>query len=118
MLKMILPPHAFYGRGPQEGSILFLTDDSSAERNALNLCYSKLFRLLCTFHLLQAFWRWLHDSKHYINKEYHTHIMMKMKKIGYVLSNAEMDAYYRELKEEFYNSYPKLQRHFKLLWER
>src|SRR6266511_3211895 len=66
---MILPPHAFYGRGSQTGPILFLTDDSSAERNALELCYPKGIRLLCTFHILQAFWRWIYDSKHNIKKE-------------------------------------------------
>ena len=53
---MILPPHTFYSRGPQTGPILFITDDSSAERNTLELCYPKAIRLLCTFHLLQAFW--------------------------------------------------------------
>ena len=57
MLKTILPLYAFYGCGPQTGPILFLTDDSNAERNALELCYPKAIRLLCTFHLLQAFWR-------------------------------------------------------------
>src|SRR5688572_9948119 len=118
MLKTILPPHAFYGRGPQEGPILFLTDDSSAERNALELCYPKTFRLLCTFHLLQAFWRWWHNSKHRINKDDRVLIITKMKKIVYALSNAEMETYYCEFKQEFYKPYPHLQRHFELLWER
>ena len=38
LLKTILPEYAFYGRGMQ-GPILFLTDDSTAERNALNTCW-------------------------------------------------------------------------------
>ncbi|RGB31967.1 hypothetical protein C1646_763435 [Rhizophagus diaphanus] len=38
LLKTILPQHAFFGRGPQVGPKVFLTDDSSAERNALELC--------------------------------------------------------------------------------
>ncbi|CAG8753513.1 9471_t:CDS:2, partial [Funneliformis caledonium] len=46
MLKIILSSYAFYGCGPQTGPILFLTDDSSAERNALELCYPKGFCLL------------------------------------------------------------------------
>ncbi|CAB5396223.1 unnamed protein product [Rhizophagus irregularis] len=65
----ILPSHAFYGRGVEVGPIVFLTDDSSAERNSLELCWPQGIRLLCTFHVLQAFWRWLHDSKHHIKKE-------------------------------------------------
>lgn len=39
LLKTILPPYAFFGRGPQAGPKVFLTDDSSAERNALELCW-------------------------------------------------------------------------------
>ncbi|GES89782.1 hypothetical protein GLOIN_2v1883854 [Rhizophagus clarus] len=118
MLKTILPPHAFYGCGPQTDPILFLTDDSSAERNALELCFSKTIRLLCTFYILQAFWRWLHDSKHHIKKEDRVSIMTKMKKILYALLSTEMDAFYHEFKQEFYHSYPQLQKHFELLWER
>jgi len=38
LLKTILPPYAFFGHSPQVGSIVFLTDDSSAKRNALELC--------------------------------------------------------------------------------
>lgn len=39
LLKLILPQHAFFGRGPQIGPKVFITDDSSAERNALELCW-------------------------------------------------------------------------------
>ena len=118
MLKTILPPHAFYGRGSQTGPILFLTDDSSAERNALKLCYPKGIRLLCTFHILQAFWRWIYDSKHNIKKEDRASIMAKMKKIVYASSSTEMDTCYFGFKQEFYHSYPQLRKHFELLWER
>ena len=103
---MILFPHVFYSRGPQTGLILFLTDDSSAERNALELCYPKGIRLLCTFHILQAFWRWIYDSKHNIKKEDHAFIMAKMKKIVYASSSMEMDTCYFGFKQEFYHSYP------------
>ncbi|CAG8823081.1 361_t:CDS:10, partial [Gigaspora margarita] len=64
LLKTILPPYAFYGRNPQIGPINFLTDNSDAERNALELCWPQAVRILCTFHFLQAFWRWLYDAKH------------------------------------------------------
>jgi hypothetical protein len=39
LLKTILPQNAFFGRGPQVGPKIFITDDSSAERNALELCW-------------------------------------------------------------------------------
>ena len=57
LLKTILPSHAFFGRGSTIGPMVFMTDDSSAERNALELCWPQGIRLLCTFHVLQAFWR-------------------------------------------------------------
>jgi len=118
LLKTILPPHAFFGHGPQIGPMVFMTDDSSAERNALELCWPQGIRLLCTFHILQAFWRWLYDSKHHINKEDRTTIMEKMKRILYSSSISEMEMHYNEFKQRFYCSYPLLKKHFELLWER
>jgi len=44
--------------GPQ----LIMTDDSTAERAALENIYPKSQRLLCIFHVLQAFWRFLWDD--------------------------------------------------------
>jgi hypothetical protein len=39
LLKTILPSYAFFRRGPEVGPVVFLTDDSSAERNALKICW-------------------------------------------------------------------------------
>jgi protein tyrosine phosphatase len=87
----------------QKGLVVFLTDDSRAERNALKIYWpeeginntiKKLIKcikindlkltlgiyLLCTFHFLQAFWRWLHDSKHHIKNKDRAPIMEKVKK--------------------------------------
>ncbi|CAG8813341.1 32376_t:CDS:2, partial [Gigaspora margarita] len=41
LLKTILPPNAFYGLGPQAGPTVFLTDNSSSERNTLKCCWPK-----------------------------------------------------------------------------
>ena len=38
ILKEILPDQAFFGRGQDVGSQIFLTNDSASERNALELC--------------------------------------------------------------------------------
>ena len=43
--------------------------------------------------------------------------MEKVKKILYALSDSEMNAYYDEFKQKFYN-YSQLRNHFELLWER
>ncbi|CAB5377419.1 unnamed protein product [Rhizophagus irregularis] len=84
-----------------------LTDDSSTERNALELCWPEGIRLLCSFHVLQAFWRWLHNSKHHINKEVRVTIMAKMKEILYAqTAGSDMYTHYDEFKQQFYHHYP------------
>ena len=118
LLKTLFPPHAFFGRGSQIGPMVFMTNDSSSERNTLERCWPQGIRLLCTFHILQAFWRWLYDSKHHINKEDRTKIMKKMKEILYASSISKMETYYNEFKQSFYCSYPLLKKHFELLWGR
>lgn len=80
LLKTILPMHAFFGRGIHIGPQNFLTDDSAAERNALKHSWSQSNQLLCTFHFLQAFWRWLYNSKHNIKNEHQVSIMNLVKK--------------------------------------
>ncbi|CAG8846850.1 31479_t:CDS:2, partial [Gigaspora margarita] len=64
LLKLILPKHAFFGRGCDIGPQNVVTDDSASERNALKLCWPQSNLLLCTIHILQAFWHWLYNSKH------------------------------------------------------
>ncbi|RIB21214.1 hypothetical protein C2G38_2177236 [Gigaspora rosea] len=81
LLKLILPEYAFFGQGRDLGLQNFLTDDSAAKRKALNVCWPQSNRLLCTFHILQAFWRWLYNLKHGIDKEDRINIMNQMKKI-------------------------------------
>ncbi|CAB5326218.1 unnamed protein product [Rhizophagus irregularis] len=115
LLKSILPQHAFFGRGPLLGPKIILTDDSSAECNALELCWPEGIRLLCSFHVLQAFWRWLHNSKH---KEDQVTIMAKMKEILYAQTGSDMYTHYDKFKQQFYHHYPQLRKHFELLWKR
>ncbi|PKK70015.1 hypothetical protein RhiirC2_780223 [Rhizophagus irregularis] len=44
--------NAFYGHSPQVRLIVFLTDDSAAEHNVLELCWPNGIRLLYIFHFL------------------------------------------------------------------
>ncbi len=55
LLKTILLPYAFFGYSPQVRSIVFITDNSNAKCNALELYWSNSIHLLYTFHILQAF---------------------------------------------------------------
>jgi hypothetical protein len=65
----VLPQHAFGGKGAASGPSIFLTDDDSAQRNALRAYWHSSVLLLCIFHFLQAVWRWLLDSTNSIDKD-------------------------------------------------
>lgn len=54
ILKQLIGSNGFGGKGEPN---IFMTDDSLAERNALQTCFSKSTLTLCTFHVLQAVWR-------------------------------------------------------------
>ena len=68
-LQNLLPPHAFGGRGPKTRPQIFMTDDDSGQRGALSDIWKESILLLCTFHFLQAVWRWLFNANNNINKE-------------------------------------------------
>lgn len=67
-----------------------LTDNSDAEISALNTVFPNSVTLLCIFHVLQAVWRWLWDSKHCIPKEDRKEMMEYFRKVLY--SRTEIDA--------------------------
>ena len=66
MVKQVLPAEAFYSIGAKRGSAIIMTDDSSAERNALQHVWPDTRLLLCIFHFLQSKCTWLHNSKNCI----------------------------------------------------
>ena len=74
-VQNVLPPHAFGGRGPKTGPHIFMTDDDSGQREALLDTWKEVILLLCTFHFLQAVWRWLFNSSNNINKDDRQHLM-------------------------------------------
>ena len=63
-LKEILVNTGFGGRSPT----VFMTDDSLAERNALTTAFPSSTLLLYIFHMCQALWRWLWNTKNGIRQ--------------------------------------------------
>ena len=55
LYKSLLSQDAFFGRGPETGPKIIMTDDSDAERGAVRALWPEVTLLLCIFHLLQAF---------------------------------------------------------------
>ncbi|CAG8510948.1 34072_t:CDS:2 [Gigaspora margarita] len=116
LLKLILPEHAFFGCGCDVGPQNILTDDSAAERNALKNSWPQSNLLLCTFHILQAFWRWLYNSKNGISKEHRVIIMSQMKKVLYARTETDINHYYQELKNNYYQQFPLFAKYYERLW--
>jgi len=93
LLKSILPPYAFFHRG-DNGPQAFLTDDCTAERQALRACYRESTLLLCIFHLLQAMWRYLWDAQNNIAKCDRSHLLGFLKDMVYCKTEVELEASY------------------------
>ena len=60
-----------------------MTDNSSAEINALHNSWPNSRHLLCIFHVLQAVWRWLWEAKNSIPKESRKNLMQTFQKTLY-----------------------------------
>lgn len=58
LLSLIPEKKAFGGRG-KLGPKIIMTDQSDAERGALGSAFISAILLLCWFHILQAFWRYV-----------------------------------------------------------
>ena len=81
LLKGLLGAEAFFSAA--DGPQVFLTDDCAALRNALHSVWPKATLLLCFFHLLQALWRWLWDTRHHIGKDDRPHLLHLFKAMMY-----------------------------------
>ena len=106
MMKKILPTYAFYGRGPNLGPVLGLTDDSDAERNALRIAWPLIQLLLCFFHVLQAHWQFIFKSESKIEKKDKPALLRMMREIMYCETQDDFDDAVDKMKEsQEYNKY-------------
>ena len=88
-LNSILPKKKYYG---SDGPSVILTDDSKAERQALQNVYPEASLLLCSFHILQSVWRWLWMAKQNIQKSDRPILLQHVKDLLYANSDEELDA--------------------------
>lgn len=97
---------------------LIMTDDSSAERNALAKVWPKSKLYLCQFHVAQALWRWLWNSANGIKLEDRKPLMLQFRSIMY----ANMISTAMNLFEDGLRSvtakYPKYAKYLTDKWER
>jgi len=115
-LRKSLGNFAFYGQ--MEPSI-FMTDDSKSERQALNEIFPNSTLLLCTFHVLQALWRWLCETKHGVSKFERQLYMQRFRKVMYSPNEIEAKVMMDELcndKSTLFSKYMMTYRNRMLEW--
>ncbi|KAK3921452.1 Mating-type protein ALPHA3 [Frankliniella fusca] len=95
--KEIIPENSFAGRGPSVGPKIIMTDDSTAERNALSYAFTAAVLLLCLFHTLQAFWRYIWENKHNVPKEERPHVMNMFKRCTWASTPEEFQTLFDEM---------------------
>lgn len=64
---------------------VFMTDDSAAERAALEMVWPQGKRLLCHFHVAQAEWRWLMSTKNKVGAAERRSLMSAFQKVLIVI---------------------------------
>ena len=107
LLQRALPEEAFYKRGVKRGPSMVMTDDCSAEHNAVQNVWPESRLLLCTFHFLQFKWTWLHNGANRIANEDRQGLMNKAKMLVYANSEPILELLYKQFKEnETVKKYP------------
>ena len=96
-----------------------MTDDSSAERNALRSVWSDTRLLLCTFHFLQRKWTWLHDGRNRIADKDRAFLINKTKCLVYADSEAVLLRLFDDFQKcNVVNRYPHFLSYVKSQWGR
>lgn len=107
------------GFSDQDFPRVFLTDDSEAERNALKSVFPSSVLLLCTFHMCQAFWRWLWESKHNIAQPDRKVIMLQFQELMYAKTHEDCEELFSDLIKYLEKKpYDNLKLHLEQLWGR
>ncbi|XP_064475738.1 uncharacterized protein LOC135389633 [Ornithodoros turicata] len=84
-----------------------MTDNSSAEKDALCMVWPQATQLLCHFHVLQAEWRWLTSTKNGVPREDRQKLMSSFKQILYADCTDKLEvaiANLRQLSHDRYTS--------------
>ena len=100
LFKENLPDDAFWGASLEVGPQVTMTDNCEEIRDAVRQTWPGTTIVLCTFHILQQVWRWLHDKNHGIPLADRPHLLLLFKHILYAESENEMEDLYKILKND------------------
>lgn len=114
--REVLGSDGFAGKGAPS---VFMTDDSVAEINALHTVFPKSTTLLCTFHVMQAVWRWLWDQSHEIKKADRRSLMQQFRDILYAKNIIDCNLFKEELcSSQLSAKYKLFLNYFEDMWKR
>lgn len=97
--KTLFPLDALGGRG-LVGPKIFMSDDSTAERNALHEAFPLSELLLCIFHILQAACRYLWDYSHGVPLDHRQTLYLEIKNMVYSKDKDELETTYNNALEK------------------
>ena len=116
LFKAATDSHSFGGHGQPQ---TFVTDDSDAEQAALHEVWPGSKTVLCLFHVQQAVWRWLWDTRHGIQQNDRKLLMATFQQL--VRSTNIEDAvttYSLHIESELWSRYPQWQQYMATYWQR
>ena len=93
-----------------------MTDNCDELRDALGRTWPNATLILCTFHLLQQVWRWLHDRKNSILMQDRPHILLLFKSVLYAENEDDMESFYGDhngMEDDIFRKYDNLRKYIK-----
>ena len=70
-------------------------------------------------HVLQSFWRWLHEGKNHVLKDHRQILLLKVKGLVYAHSEEQLNTRFQELLlDEIAIMYPHFIKHLQSYWPR
>ena len=108
LVKECLPEFAFFNRGKDMEPKVFITNNSSEERESHQYVWPQANLVLCLFHAIEQIWHWLFDKNHHIPEAERPVLMNLVKSIAYADSIDDMEDAYCEMNnqlEERYNNF-------------
>lgn len=116
LMKETMGHSSFNG---QQFPHVFMTDDSSAERNAIRRVWPESELKLCLFHVAQALWRWIWDSKHSILLDDRKQLMIEFRRVMYAVTEESAGEQMESaMHSDTAVQYQQYQEHLQTLWER
>lgn len=94
LLRSIFPVDCFYGKGSPQ---IAMTDAAPVEQNVLKDNFPGIILLLCLFHVLQAFWRYVWSNEHKVKFEDREEIFVGFKQWCYAADKNEFKQSYEGL---------------------